>query len=72
MMSVTILCQCKACNGRHEFFVPGSSQDFDPMYDFEYTCPKTCRRTVLDVESEWTPSYLAPHDDDVIVRRVPK
>jgi len=72
MMSVTISCQCKACNGRHEFFVPGTTLAFDPQYDLAYTCPKTCRHTILDIEDEWTPSEFATHVDDVIVRRVPK
>jgi hypothetical protein len=72
MMSVTILCQCKACNGRHEFFVPGTSQAFDPQCDLAYTCPKTSRRTILAPEDEWTLSEFATHVDDVIVRRMPK
>lgn len=71
-MSVTILSLCKACHGRHEFFVPGTSLDFDPMYDLAYTCPRTSKLAILNLEGEWTPPESAAHVNEVIVRKVPK
>ena len=70
-MAATIDQFCKACNGRHEFYLPVTAGTFLP-HALEYTCPQTSRRMDFDVDGEWNDQTPQMDDGSVILRRVPR